>query len=89
VLDSFCKLGITLKPLLRAHVPVIGSSDNDPFDKRRGLWRPILPNRQLAKVCSFEQTAADDPAKISENLMDGRNVFASQKCITPIEVTNE
>jgi hypothetical protein len=54
---------------------MIGSSDDDPFDKRRHLWRPILPNRQFEKVCSFEQTAADDPAQISENLMDGRNVL--------------
>jgi hypothetical protein len=52
---------------------MIGSSDSDSFDNRRHLWRPILTNRQLAKVCSFEQTAADDPAKISENL-DGFNV---------------
>jgi hypothetical protein len=44
---------------------MIGSSDNDAFDKRRHLWRLILPNRQLAKVCSFEQTAVDES---SENL---------------------
>jgi hypothetical protein len=50
--------------LVRAFL-MIGSSDNDPFDKRRHLWRPILPNRQLAKVCSFDQTAVDES---SENL---------------------
>jgi hypothetical protein len=32
--------------------------------------RSILPNRPIAKVCSFEQTAVDDPAKISGNFMD-------------------
>jgi hypothetical protein len=42
-------------------------------------WRPILPNRQLAKVYSFEQTSPDDPAKISEK-SDG--CLASQKCMT-------
>lgn len=47
----------------------------------------MLPNRQLAKVFSFEQTEADDPAKISENLMDGCNAFASQECMTLIKVT--
>jgi hypothetical protein len=44
---------------------MIGSSDNDAATVAAS-WRPILPNRQLANVCSFEQTAVDDPAKISE-----------------------
>jgi hypothetical protein len=37
-------------------------------------------------VCGFEQTAADDPAKISENPMDGCNPFASQECMTFMKV---
>jgi len=49
---------------------------DNPFDNRRHLWGLILPNRQLAKVCSLEQTAVNDPVK---NVM---NVgFASQKCM--------
>jgi hypothetical protein len=52
---------------------MIGSSDNDPFDKRH-LWRTHPPNRQLAKVCSFEQKAVDES---SENLRksDGCNIL--------------
>ena len=42
---------------------------------------PILPNRQLAKVYSFEQTSVDDPAKISEK-SDGCLTFCFAKCMT-------
>jgi len=41
-------------------------------------WRAILPNRQLAKVYSFEQTSVDDPAKISEK-SDGCLTFCFAK----------
>jgi hypothetical protein len=53
------------------------------MNKRRKLWCPNSEGRkrelsvtrlfrafaQLPKVCSFELTSADDPAKISEDLM--------------------
>jgi len=47
---------------------MIASSDHDPFDNRC-TSEDIPPNRPFVKVCSFVQTAVDDPAKISDNLM--------------------
>jgi hypothetical protein len=38
-------------------------------------------------VCSFEQTAADDPAKISENLMNGCNVLLQKNALRFIKAT--
>src|SRR5579872_3454907 len=34
------------------------------------VTRRFRPSAQSSKMCSFEQTALGDPAKISENLMD-------------------
>ena len=41
-------------PRLGAGSLMMGLPDNDPFDKHHHLGRPILPDRELAKVCSFE-----------------------------------
>jgi hypothetical protein len=50
-------------PRLGAGSLMIGLPDNDRFDKHHHLRKPILPDRQLAKVCSFEQTAVDESSE--------------------------
>ena len=49
------------------------------------VTRRFRPSAQSSKMCSFEQTALGDPAKISENLIDV--AFASERRYDALKVT--